>query len=235
MYRYFNQINNNYISSWKSKGLSDENITAPSAPNKFLNPSLEYLGTKLKVRFSGSCLKQNAITYNHEKSVNIYIVYEITKTDNITSSDPTLENCLFGAVTITKNADINKYKYSGYGIGFDRRSSFSFPGGGFGQNVLIFGVDMSSSTKIDNKKKDILILGKGPTQGLEHTLTAEKMYSINFTKKHKKFCLSSHYNRQDSYLFVNGTEVYKTGFIKQGLMVMSMILVLIILLLQLLI
>ena len=49
----------------------------------------------------------------------------------------------------------------------DRRSSFSFPGGGFGQNVIIFGVDMSSSAHIDNKKKDILVLGKGPTQGLD--------------------------------------------------------------------
>ena len=54
-------------------------------------------------------------------------------------------------------------------------SSFSFPGGGFGQNILMFGVDMSSSTHIDNKKKDILFLGKGPTQGLEHRLTAERM------------------------------------------------------------
>ena len=78
----------------------------------------------------------------------------------------------FGAVSLTKNADINKYKYSGYGIGFNRRSSFSFPGGVFGQNVITFGVDMSSSTKIDNRKKDILVLGKGPTQGLEHTLAA---------------------------------------------------------------
>ena len=86
---------------------------------------------------------------------------------------------------MTKNADIDKYGYSGYGIGFDRKSSFSFPGGGFGQNVIIFGVDMSSSVHVDNKKKDILILGKGPTQGLEHTLTAEKMYSINFTVKRK--------------------------------------------------
>ena len=76
-----------------------------------------------------------------------------------------------------QNANIDKYRYSGYGIGFDRRSSFSFPGGGFGQNVLIFRVDMSSA-HIDNKKKYILVLGKGPTQGLEHTLTAEKMYSI---------------------------------------------------------
>ena len=81
---------------------------------------------------------------------------------------------------MTKNADIDKYGYSGYGIGFDRRGSFSFPGGGFGQNVLIFGVDMSSSAHIDNKKKDILILGKRPTQGLEHTLTAEKMHRNNF-------------------------------------------------------
>ena len=90
------------------------------------------------------------------------------------------------AVTLTKNTDIDKYGYSGYGIGFDRRSSFSFPSGGFGQNVLIFGVDMSFSAHIDNKKKDILILGKGPTQALE--TTAEKIYSINFTVT-KKICI----------------------------------------------
>ena len=54
---------------------------------------------------------------------------------------------------MTKNADIDKYGYSGYGIGFDRRSGFSFLGGGFGQNVLNFGVDMSFSAHIDNKKK----------------------------------------------------------------------------------
>ena len=67
---------------------------------------------------------------------------------------------------MTKNADIDKYGYSGYGIGFDRKSSFSFPGGGMGQNVIIFGVDTSSSAHVDNQKKDILFLGKGPTQGL---------------------------------------------------------------------
>ena len=53
---------------------------------------------------------------------------------------------------------------------------------------------MSSSTHIDNKKKDILVIGKGPTQGLEYTLTAEKTYSINFTVSKKKFSLSLHYN-----------------------------------------
>ena len=110
---------------------------------------------------------------------------------------------------MTKNAEIEKYGYSGYGIRFDRRSSFSFPGGGFSQNVLIFGVDMSSSAHIDNKKKDILVLGKGPAQGLKHTLTAEKMYSINFKVLRKKIWLSLHYNGANSYLFVNGTEIYK--------------------------
>ena len=153
-------------------------------------------------------MKQDKIMYTHGKVVNIYIVYELTGS-NSDDNDPTIKNSLFGAVTFTKNADIDKYGYSGYGIGFDRRGSFSFPGGGFGQNVLIFGVDMSSSAHIDNKKKDILVLGIGPTQGLEHTLTAEKMYSINFTATKKKLCLSLHYNGANSYLFVNGKEIHK--------------------------
>ena len=68
---------------------------------------------------------------------------------------------------------------------------------------------MGSSTHIDNKNKDILVLGKRPTQGLEHTQTVEKMYSISFTATNKKLCLSLHYNGANSYLFVNGTEIYK--------------------------
>ena len=68
---------------------------------------------------------------------------------------------------------------------------------------------MSFSTHIDNKKKDLLVLGKGPKQGLEHTLTAEKMYSINFTVTNKRICLSLHHNGANSYLFVNRTEIYK--------------------------
>ena len=78
-----------------------------------------------------------------------------------------------------------------------------------GKNVIIFEVDTSSQIKTDNKKKDILIFGKGPTKGLEHTLSAEKLYSINFTKNNKKFCLSLHYKKGNSYLFAKGTKIIK--------------------------
>ena len=96
--------------------------------------------------------QSNNFTYDYGSRVNIYIAYELGASSS-NDSDPTLKNCLFSAVTLTKNTDIEKYGYSGYGIGFDRRGSFSFPGGGFGQNILILGVDMSSSVHIDNKKK----------------------------------------------------------------------------------
>ena len=83
----------------------------------------------------------------------------------------------------------------GYGTGFDARGTFLFPDGSFAQNVIIFGVDMSSS--------------EGLTQELDDTtLTAEKNYSINFTKSNAIFCLSLHYNGENSYLFVNGTEIH---------------------------
>ena len=75
--------------------------------------------------------------------------------------------------------------------------------------MLIFGADTSTYIHVDNKKKDKLVLGRGSTQGLESTLTAEKMCSINFTVTKKKFCLSLHYNGGNSYSFVNGTGIIK--------------------------
>ena len=201
--------NKKKISLLKSKGLSDETIKPPATSDNSLTPLIGYLGSKTRITFTGSCLKQPDISYTHRTIVNIYIVYELSASSSHTD-DPTLKNCLFGAVTLNNNVDIEKYEYSGYGIRFDRRSTFSFPGGGFGQNVMIFGVDMSSSVYVNNKNKYILILGKGPAQGLEHTLTAAKMYSINVTVTKAKFCLSLHYNGANSYLFVNGTEIYKS-------------------------
>ena len=167
------------VLSWQSKRISNESIKPPTTSNNSITPELDYYGTKTRVKLIRSCLKQSRISYTHGKVVSIYIVYELgASISNV--NNPTLKNCSFGAVTLTKNADIKKHKYSGYGIGFDRTSSFSFTGGRFRQNVLIFGVDMSTSIHIDNKEKDILILGRGPTQGIESTLTAEKMYSIMF-------------------------------------------------------
>ena len=157
------------VLSWQSKVISNESIKSPATSNYGLNPKLSYYGTKTRIQFIRSCLKQSNFTFTHKKVVNIYIVYEL-RASSSHINDPTIKNCLFGAVTLTKNADIDKYKYSGYGIGFDRRGSFSFSGGGFGQNVVIFGADMSSSIHIDNKGKDILILGLGPTQGLGNAI-----------------------------------------------------------------
>ena len=134
---------------WKSKGLSDERINSIIVSNYSSTPELSYFGTKTRVKFDGSCLKQDKITYNYGTIVNIYIVYEINKKFNI-SNYPKLENCLFGAISLTKNNDIDNYKYSGYGIGFDRKGTFSVRNG-FGRNCIT-GVDASSSVHVDNKK-----------------------------------------------------------------------------------
>ena len=120
----------------KSKGLSDESIKPPSTPNKMLNPYVNYVGTKARVKFNGDCLKQEKITFDHGKIVNIYIVYEIEKSVSI-SSYPALENCLFGAVKITKHVDVDLYKYFGYCIGFNRKGYYS-TGNDVGRNVTIF-------------------------------------------------------------------------------------------------
>ena len=99
--------------------MPDERINSITASNYSFTSFLGYYDTKTRVEFSGSCLKQDKAIFNHGKIVNIYIAYEISKGINI-SDYLTLENCLFGAVSLTKNADIDRYGYSGYGIGFDR-------------------------------------------------------------------------------------------------------------------
>ena len=125
------------------------------------------------------------------------------------NSDFTLKDCLFGSVKLPKNADRDKEVYSDYGIRFDLRSEFSLTDGSVGKNVIIFGVDMSSSAHIDNKKKDILIPGLDPTQGLDDlTLTAEAQYSIKFSRSNIKFCLRLDYYGSNSFLFTNAIRIY---------------------------
>ena len=93
------------------------------------------------------------ISYTHDPILNIYIVYKLGASSPH-NDDPMLKNCFFGVVALTKNADIDKYGCSSYVISFVGKSRFPFQDSGFGQNI-IFGVDMSSSIHVDNKKKDI--------------------------------------------------------------------------------
>ena len=143
--------------------------------------------------------------------VNIHIVYSLSqKTIN---SDNVLKNCLFGTIKVKKpddTADTDKYIYSGYGLGFGSSGQFSHPQGGMARNIMIFGVDLSNSVHATNKTQNILILGHGLTQKVNNTTVyAEKLCSPNFSAENEIFCLSLHYNGDDSYLFVNGKEVTK--------------------------
>ena len=144
---------------------------------------------------------------------NLYIAYKINlwSSDSLCSlcSDFILGNPLFIAVKLTENAD-SRYFYSRYVIGFNGRSVFSLlRGDGFGENVIIFRVDNSSSPHADNRRKDILIFGKVPTDGLDDiTKTAEVEYFITFTELKHKYRLSLHGNGSNSYLFVNRVEIY---------------------------
>ena len=167
---------------------------------------LVYDNARIKVKFNGDLLKQKKVTCNHGPTVNIYTVYRLIPTTK--DSSITLQNCLFGAVKLTKNSDIDKYKYFGYGNGFDSRGNFTHPVGGYGRNVIVFGADLSSYTHANNKTRSILVLGKAFIQGIDcTTIYAEKIYSTNFTVENKTFCLSLHYNGDNSYLFVNGKEI----------------------------
>ena len=105
------------------------------------------------VKFSGSCLKQDKIAFNHGKTVNIYIVYDLKFSLN--NFDPTLQNFFFGAIKLAKNSDIEKYEHAGYGIGFDSKGTFPHSSGRIGVNVVTFEADLSSSVHANNRAKSI--------------------------------------------------------------------------------
>ena len=102
MHGYFKITNEKYISSLKSKGLSDETITPYATSDNTLTPLIHHYGTRIRLKFSKSCLKQpNKLTYDYGHRVNVYIVYELGASGS-NDNDPTLKNCLFGAVILTK-------------------------------------------------------------------------------------------------------------------------------------
>ena len=151
--------------------LLNKKFRPPYTTNKVLSPKLRWNKSRLRLIFKESCLKQEDTTpITPNNVVNLFIIYEV-----------------FRSVKITKNADTEKYSYTGYGIGFDSRSLFSIPNFDWVKNVVTFGVDMSSSWHVDNKGKDILILVRGPAQGLNGTtFTAKTEHSINFSRSLKK-------------------------------------------------
>ena len=142
--------------------------------------------------------------------INLNISYTLTPWFISLNSHFTLNNCLFRFVIVTKNAIPDKCKGSAHSIGFDSHSEFSFADGSMGRNFIIFGANMSSSVKIDNKGKDILIFGKGPKQVIDNTaLTAEVKYPNNFTQPNKRFVLSLYYHGRNSFLFINATKIHQ--------------------------
>ena len=219
-------FNNTNILKWKSTGVF--NGTDYYSMNGIKNtkngaPILKN-DEKMYVYLKGSHFQQhNALTLNNDhildkNVVNIYIVYKL---DPITTSRDTttftIQNSLFGAMQITKNADISKYNYKGYGICFDGRKEFAhvrkrgnFNDTTMARNVIIFGVDMSFSKHANNKRNNIYVMGEDYVQRIDDTkLNAEKIYYRNFTDLVHKFVLSLHYNGNNSYLYVNGTQELK--------------------------
>ena len=98
--------------------------------------------------------------------------------------------------------------YKGYGTVLDALGSWIF-GNYFARNVVIFGVDNSSSSHTDNRRNNFLVLGEELTDINGSVGATEKNFSNNFSKAKTKFCLNLHYNHDNSYLFVNGKEIYK--------------------------
>ena len=178
---------------------------------------------RMYVYLQGSYFQQNnVLTLNNDhvinkNVINIYIVYKLDPIASSRDTTFTIENALFGAMQIAKNADNSKNNYKGYGICFDERNEFghTITEGGRAhttdaRNVLIFGADMSFSVHATNRANHIYVMVTGLTQGIhDTTLYAEKNFYRKFTDLSKKFMLSVHYNGDDSYLFVNGRQELK--------------------------
>ena len=202
----------NKVSTWKSTGIfsniNDSNMIAVKNVCGDL-PELK-ADDGLYVYLSGNHFQQNIADALNNIIISIYCVYKLDPISSSRDDTFTVQNALFGAMQITKNADTSKYKYKGYGICFDEGGSFSKGNISNCKNVLIFGVDESSLVHANNKANNIYVMGDHFVQGInDTTLYTEKIYSQNFTQPSKKFVLSLHYNGNDIYLFVNGIQELK--------------------------
>ena len=164
---------------WKYNGVSEENIGNTTKSDGNFAPTFFDHHILTDTHFNGLCLNN---IYIPKKVINIYNSYELNPWVRNLNTDFALNNCLFGSVKLTKKADLDKFNYGGYGIGFDSCSGLWFRDRSMRKNVILFDADMRSSLHIDNKNRNILILGEGPTQRLHNTkLTGEAKYLISFT------------------------------------------------------
>ena len=197
------------ISEWKSTVIY--NYSSDSNMNAFANaksnlPNLKN-DDRMHVHLSGNHFQQNKVIIpNNDNVINIYYVYKLDQIASSRDTSVTIQNALFRAIQITKNAtDNTKNNYKGYGICFDEKSQFrhTITEGGFthtanGRNVLIVGADMSFSVHATNRANHIYLMGDGLTQGInDTTIYVEKNYYRSFTDPCKKFVLSLHYNGDD--------------------------------------
>ena len=207
------------ILEWKPKNIYDpssKNVLNSVQNIKLISSNIKNDGKGLHVFFSGNYFQQDIIAIPNN-AINIYCVYELDPIDFSRNNEYTIQNALFGAIEITKNANTSKYKYKGYGICFDESESFSHvrKEGNcnhttLARNVIIFGADMSFSKHANNKANNIYVMGRDYIQKInDTTIYAEKMFYRNFTDPGKQFILSLHYNGDHSYLFVNGREELK--------------------------
>ena len=130
-----------------------KSITRSSTTNKIFDSEIVYNYGKGQIKFKGICLKQDISCFIHGNVVNLYFSYELNAWSRDLNTYFTIDNCLFGAVKLSKNTDPDKYSHSGYGIGFDARLQFSLADRSSGENVVIFGANTSSSVHVDNEKR----------------------------------------------------------------------------------
>ena len=131
----------------------------------------------MHVYLNGNHFQQNKVIIpNNNNVINIYCVYQKGPISSSRDDTFTVQNALFGAMQINKNADTSKYKYKGYGICFDEGGTFSKRNINNRRNVLIFGVDESSLVHANNKANNIYVMGDLSVQGInDTTLYAENI------------------------------------------------------------
>ena len=208
------------MNSWKSAGIFNnfDNSNMNSVADSGRDLPVLKGNDRIYVYLRGNHFQQNKIILpNNINVINIYCVYKLDPISSTRNTDYTIQIALFGATKITKSTDFSKNNCKRYGLCFDEGIEFghtvkqgNFSRTANAKNVIIFGVDMSSSVHATNRANNVYVMGKDFIQGInDTTIYAEKLFHNNFTEFGVKFVLSLHYNGDNSYLFANGRQELK--------------------------